>query len=337
MLSSFGSGVLQLYLLIVLLITHGALAGPLRIFVLAGQSNMVGPASIEHLSQLVTNTSTSEEYQHLWSGTNWTQRDDVVVRFEQQFGNLTVGYGYSGQFGPELEFGWTVGDAIEDKILLIKTAWGGKSLAVEFRPPSSGIGNYSYPPIYFGNLYRLMVAEIYETLAKLEFYVRGYNKSGGYVLSGLVWFQGWSDLSQWSMVDEYKHNLINLIHDIRLDLNSPNLPIVIGELGQGGLDPPTPDKDKIFAIRRSQEEVASLKEYKGKVRFVKTSIYVDNDAQQFNGIHHYWGRADTFCHIGRAFGKAMLVLIHGSQNKYKEVFLKPLHKPEVDIAEKKVQ
>mmetsp|Transcript_17431 Transcript_17431/g.42744 ORF Transcript_17431/g.42744 Transcript_17431/m.42744 type:complete len:147 (-) Transcript_17431:1595-2035(-) len=60
-------------------------------------------------------------------------------------GDLTVGYGEGGSargefFGPELGFGFNLelphGASKNDKILLVKTAWGGKDLAQDFRPPS---------------------------------------------------------------------------------------------------------------------------------------------------------------------------------------------------------
>ena len=54
-------------------------------------------------------------------------------------GGLTAGYGAnSTTIGPELQFGHAMGDYYGQKVLLIKTAWGGKSLRTDFRPPSSG-------------------------------------------------------------------------------------------------------------------------------------------------------------------------------------------------------
>ncbi len=312
-------------LLAALSLCHVASAGPVRVFVLAGQSNTVGNASMVHLRKLVSNTTTSQEFAHLWTGTNWTQRDDVFVRFEDRYGNLTAGFGYPGEhFGPELEFGWTVGDALEEKVLLIKTSWGGKALAVEFRPPSSGIGNFSncdpltnqcvpYRPSEYGSLYRLMVEEVFDTLANLERYVPGYNKSDGFIISGFVWFQGWQDHLDWNKIAEYKTNLINLIHNIRADLYSPNLPVIIGELGTTPI--PGYDDDKIVPFRQIQEEVANMEEFRDKARFVKTSTYVIADEERYDGVYHYWGRADTFIHIGRAFGQAMLGML-GRTEKY---------------------
>src|SRR6185437_6511621 len=74
-------------------------------------------------------------------------------------GPLTLGfsvYGDSHHFGPELQFGHVIGDYVDNQVLLIKTAWGGKSLFKDFRPPSSGgtVGPY----------YTKMVADVREAL-----------------------------------------------------------------------------------------------------------------------------------------------------------------------------
>ena len=47
-------------------------------------------------------------------------------------------------FGPELQFGHVLGDHFDNQVLLIRTAWGGRSLLGDFRPPSSGgeVGPY---------------------------------------------------------------------------------------------------------------------------------------------------------------------------------------------------
>ncbi len=60
-------------------------------------------------------------------------------------GRLTAGYGSrqkpdqpNGKIGPEFTFGLAMDAAFDEPVLLIKTAWGGKSLHTDFRPPSAG-------------------------------------------------------------------------------------------------------------------------------------------------------------------------------------------------------
>ena len=64
-------------------------------------------------------------------------RDDVWINYLDRHGELTVGYGSPGCIGLELQFGHIIGDYYDEQVLLIKTAWGGKSIGRDFRPPSS--------------------------------------------------------------------------------------------------------------------------------------------------------------------------------------------------------
>jgi len=54
-------------------------------------------------------------------------------------GPLSTGYGARPTaFGPEYAFGLMLEKQLDQPILIIKTAWGGKSLHYDFRPPSAG-------------------------------------------------------------------------------------------------------------------------------------------------------------------------------------------------------
>ena len=207
---------------------------PLKVFLLAGQSNMVGQGSMKHLDLLVQDDDQREFREALWNGTSYNEREDVFITYKGHHGKLTAGrksgFAGSGSFGPELMFGWTVGDAFPDeRILLIKTAWGGKSLAVDFRPPSSGDGTYTgdlqpSSPDGYGIIYREMIANILDSLDNIGTVVPDYNDEAGYTVEGFVWFQGWNDMLHVKAVKEYAFNLRNLINDVRLDLDLPNLP-----------------------------------------------------------------------------------------------------------------
>jgi len=298
-------------------------APPLKVFILAGQSNMCGMGSIKHLNQLVSQPGPNNEYREtLWSEeTNSFQvRDNVFVINEKSHGKLTIapnsGLASKGNFGPEVMFGWTVGDALDNRekpIVLIKTAWGGKSLRVDFRPPSSGIlpNDTKHEPGHFGWLYRKMMQDIKDALDNLSQTIPGYTIERGYELSGFVWFHGWNDMLEWPSVNEYGTNLANLIRDVRRDLNSPHLPVVIGELGQHGitLEPGRRWTPRVLTFRKHQQDVTLMEEFRNNTLFVPTACYSILGKETFNGEYHYNGRADTFFHIGQAMGRGMLQLM----------------------------
>jgi hypothetical protein len=156
--------------------------------------------------------------------------------------------------------------------------------------------------------YRDTIRTVKETLADIKSVIPDYDGSG-YELSGFVFFQGFNDIIDAKKMDEYGKNLANLIREVRKDLNAPTMPVIIGELGQQGVEPEKRYAEKHFRFRKIQQDVANLPEFKDSVRFVKTSVYVVNDGDKFDGGYHYLGRADTFFHIGNAFGESMLTLI----------------------------
>lgn len=128
---------------------------PMKVYVLAGQSNMEGQAVVDldgkdyndgkgTLVALLAEPTKAAGLAHLKAANGtWRVRDDVWMWYQPeaaplQAGPLAVGYmvyGDQHHFGPELEFGHVVGAAVENEVLLVKTAWGGKSLFADFRPP----------------------------------------------------------------------------------------------------------------------------------------------------------------------------------------------------------
>ena len=108
---------------------------PVKVFILAGQSNMEGKAPNTLLDHQATDPKTKDLFAHLRKDDKWIVRDDVFIKFLDRKGPLTVGYGSPGRTGVELEFGTVMGDYFEEPVLLIKTAWGGHSLYKLFRSP----------------------------------------------------------------------------------------------------------------------------------------------------------------------------------------------------------
>jgi len=154
-------------------------AGPIKVFILAGQSNMEGHGVVSmdgekdynggkgNLVWSMEHSKSAAKMKCLKNGKGeWVVRNDVRVSYKVadkvREGGLTVGYtcyGGGSHIGPELGFGLVMGDYFKEPVLLIKTAWGGKSLFVDFRPPSSG-GQV-------GPFYTRMVEEVRAALAAL--------------------------------------------------------------------------------------------------------------------------------------------------------------------------
>lgn len=63
-------------------------------------------------------------------------------------------------------------------------------------------------------------------------------------------------------------------------------------------------------MQKAQESVTLLREYKNSTVYIPTAEYLDfpgNDT--YNGDYHYYGRADVYYNIGKAFGRGMLKLL----------------------------
>ena len=111
-----------------------------KVFILAGQSNMEGKGKIDPLlNHQIKAPETRDFFAHFHKDGEYIEREDVWINYLKRRGNLTVGYGSPGCIGLELQFGHVMGNHYDEPVLLIKTAWGGKSIGIDFRPPSSGL------------------------------------------------------------------------------------------------------------------------------------------------------------------------------------------------------
>ncbi len=188
---------LAVFLVIALIIANHSFAEtkPVKVFILAGQSNMEGAGQIQanpqrnsgqgSLEYLVKAPATAAQFAQLVDDAGkWRQRNDVWISYLDRRGPLSVGYGSRTEtIGPELGFGWAIGDAIDEPVLLIKCAWGGKSLAVDFRPPGAGLPPYSLgekadaeiadDPTIVGHYYRQTLSLAKAALADLKNIVPG--------------------------------------------------------------------------------------------------------------------------------------------------------------------
>lgn len=286
---------------------------PLRVFILAGQSNMEGHAKIETFDYIGDDPATAlllkqmrdaDGRPHVCDGAWISYFTGSGDQNGEGHGKLTAGYGSrrqpdqdGGKIGPEFTFGLAMDAAFDEPVLIIKTAWGGKSLHTDFRPPSAG--PFAFNETQLANLqkqgkdmeaikaakeketgryYRLMIEHVRHVLKDIKRVCPAYDEKQGYELSGFVWLQGWNDLVDSGVYpnrqkpggyDAYSDALAHFIRDVRKDLNVPKLPFVIGVLGIGGAKP----NEQTVEFRKAMAAPAALPEFRGNVVAVQTAPY----------------------------------------------------------------
>ncbi len=293
-------------------------AKPLKVFILAGQSNMEGHAKIETFDYIGDDPATAPLLKQMRGADGKpTVCDKVWISYftgtgdknGEGFGKLTAGYGSrekpdqdGGKIGPEFTFGLTLDQALDEPILIIKTAWGGKSLHTDFRPPSAGpyeLNSYQRKVYYgpkghgipedmdqwltekkqaTGHYYRLMLEHVKRVLADPKRVCPAYDAAQGYEIAGFVWLQGWNDMVDGHTYPDrgkpgrfavYSDLLSHFIRDVRQDLGAPKMPFVIGVMGVGGLEA-DPDTQ---AFREAMTAPSLLPEFKGNVFAVPTAPF----------------------------------------------------------------
>jgi alpha-galactosidase len=204
-----------------------------------------------------------------------------------------------------------MGEALAEPILLVKCAWGGKSLAVDFRPPSSGkipssLGEkqdaeIAADPTLVGKYYRETLSLTRAALESLKELVPG--SDGTYEIAGFGWHQGSNDRINDRFNAEYESNLVNFIRDIRKELGVPLMPFVIGETGMSGVEETHP---RALSLMKAQAAVAEHKELGGNVAFVGTKTFWRPKEESPTGQGYHWNtNAETYYLIGEAMGQAM--------------------------------
>lgn len=273
-------------------------AKPLKVFILCGQSNMEGHAQTRTFPAIAKDPKTADMYKDMVDADGKpVVCDDVWIAYSygdfpgnpvgKRSGKLTSGFGSqhhigTGKIGPEFTFGIYMHKILNEPVLLIKDAWGGKSLMVDFRPPSAGEIENEKAREKAGIYYKLLIEHVKEVLADPKQVYADYDAKEGFELAGFAWFQGFNDMvGPYPRTDpakgkksgkdysEYSRLLSCFIRDVRKDLSAPNLPFVIGVMGVGGETPSEGNN----AFRKSMAAPAVTEEFKGNVANVFTAKY----------------------------------------------------------------
>lgn len=197
----------------------------MKVFVLAGQSNMVGAAGAEELPA---------EHRE--------PPENVLLYTGGQWGPLKP----RGNWGPEIAFGHELADAMpEERIGLIKYAVGGTGLPA-WLPGWTAERAATTDNEAAGPLYRNLREAIEHALRHRRA-----------TAVGVLWMQGERDSRFRPAGRNYRRNLELLIESLREDLGNERLPFILGRVNP----PADRDYDYRDEVRRAQERVADEDEY----------------------------------------------------------------------------
>jgi len=304
-----------------------AAKGPVKIFLLSGQSNMTGRGTLGDLNKpaadqkatlvrYIKDPNNVEKYKFLYSGpkktpSGWTVRDDVFITLGdwphdgsayKKHGGLAPYYGSinNAGFGPELGIGNALGDYYDEPVLLVKVSFGANSLAVNFRSPSSG-GK-------LGDKYPLVVKAVRDAIEHLPGIVPGYDKKQGYEIVGFLWNQGLNDMTD-KYAGEYETNLANLIKDLRKEFKTPDMKVVVAVTGNyGRKEDISPAQRKVI---EAQLAISRRLEFKATVATAETRDFYRPQGQYGGNKqwYHWHGNGESYWLIGEAMGREMVKLL----------------------------
>jgi len=293
---------------------------PVKVFILLGQSNMLGAGKIlggeGSLENAVKN---KKKYPYLVDDEGkWAVCADVRnVRvmcsgsgpwkmYQNEW--MTV----SGKnIGPELGIGHALGNAIDAPVLILKSCIGNRALSWDLLPPGAeGYAGHPNPPRkpkdvkewYAGVQYDGDVRAAQDVLAALNTYYPGAKQ---FEVAGFFFWQGEKDCGNPDWANRYEKNLVQFIKALRQDFNSPNAKFVLATLGEaqkgaGG------NAGKVLEGHLAVDgNTGKYPEFKGNV----ATVYSNPLSKGGSGNGHYGGNAETYMNVGEAMGKAMAELL----------------------------
>ena len=312
------------------------LSQPVQVFIMLGQSNMLGFGRVagDGEGSLRHATDAKGLYPYLVDDDGaWTTRNDVRLVHVQGSGTggartlhdefLTV---TGAKIGPEVGIGHHLGHEIDAPVLLLKSCIGNRSLGWDLLPPGSPqyefdgmtyAGSRESPlswetgtepePInwYAGMQYDGDIARAKAVLESLE---KHYPGAAGYEVAGFFWWQGDKDRYHEAHARKYEENLVRLIGSLRADFGVPDAPFVMATLGQTELGADGNDGLILDAMLAVDGESGRHPEFKDTVATVYTHPISKGGASN----SHYDGHAETYMNVGEAMGRAMIELARRS-------------------------
>ena len=310
---------------------------PVKVFILLGQSNMVGMGKYAVLEKAVKE---KKKYPYLVDEAgNWKVMDGVrFVRYMSGKGPLNNEWMVikpGPTIGPEYAIGHFLAESTDAPIMVLKVCIGNRSLAWDLLPPGSEryvVGDKVYagykdrpdswpvdpakgaatePPPWLGKdgkpiqwwaglQYDSDVADAKKALADLGTHYPGATK---YEVAGFFFWQGEKDGGNPVHAANYEKNLVNFIKALRKDFEAPQAKFVLATMGEAVKDSGNKVMEGQLAVDGTS---GKYPDFKGNV----ATVYTHDMAQGGGGNGHYGGNAEVYMDVGEAMGKAMVELLN---------------------------
>ena len=283
---------------------------PVQVFILMGQSNMLGFGKVPQLKGVA-----ADKYPYLVDDAgNWNVRKDVRNVFFNNGGlaynDWMTGAGNgNNKIGPEMGIGNYLGHAIDAPVMLLKSCVGNRALGWDLLTPSAvgtGAKGQSYQGDseygdrnvkadrqgwYAGLQYDLDVGVAQDALEDLSTF---YPDAKDYEVAGFFWWQGCSEGK--GSPENYDKNLAYLFEDLKKDFNAPNAKFIVATLGE---------HDKSAALAQKMFSFAEATE--------DAEVFYSKPVTAGGGgsCGHYGGNAETYMNVGEGMGKKMIELLSG--------------------------
>lgn len=312
---------------------------PVQVYILLGQSNMLGFGKTLGVGKKGTLEHAVKEkklYPFLIDDAGkWTVRKDVR--------NVRVmGSGLGGArlinnewmtikgktIGPEIGIGHNVGQATDAPVMILKSCIGNRALGWDLLPPGSkefeftdaeGVTwvhpGYKGTPErwkkgeepkkikwYAGMQYDGDIDRAKKVLSELD---KHYPEAKKYEVAGFFWWQGDRDSRSEALSSRYEKNLVHLIKTLRKDFDAPKAKFVCASLGQSKKGANDGGGKILNAMLAVDGQSGKYPEFKGNV----ATVYTHPLSKGGSSGGHYDGNAETYMNVGEAMGRAMVKLI----------------------------
>ncbi len=249
-----------------------------RVFLFAGQSNMVGSDA---------NAERIDDYPN-FKGVGEPQKDVLCSYLLGNGDESSKGWvplKPLRSFGPEVTFARRVRQQVQFPIAIIKSAVGGTTIAFDWNPDAPDKGQKLYPRT---------LQLIRESLQELD------KRGVCYRLEAVMWHQGENDMLDRNLYKQYADGLTKLVARLRADLKAPELKWYIAEVsekGIWGMD----HRSNLGILRQQQEQVLKADPL---LRWVPTS-HLAFEVMGSGQPHYHFGTQGQL-QMGDAFAAAYL-------------------------------